>query len=478
MSDHIDDLPEEVRNKTPQELLTIVNDMEKVLRDLHQSDTGELRNLSGDEQAAFDHGMNVRDTARKMYDEHVRIANVLRDRPAAAETAIFNINRYDTDPYVDVRAMPDHEARDKALRILDDRVASAHMTAPQKDAVDLAARRNTDVARRILVTENEHYKSAWSKLVTEPRPFLSNDEEQAMRMWQEYRAASSSSASGGYGIPVFIDPSIILTNQESDNPFLTIAKQVDINTNTWKGVSSAGMSWSFDAEGVEVSDDMTTLSQPSFNIFTARGFIPYSIEIGEDYPNFASEMAMLLAVGYDDLLLTKFSTGNGTTEPDGVITKLDATAGSEVLITTAGAFGAVDLYNVWKALPQKYRRRASFMSTVGVNNTARQFANGNNIGNFTVDLKAGFADTMFGRPVYENDHFTDFSSTTGHQNVMVVGDFSNYVVARRQGMSVELVPHLLSLTTNLPNGQRGWFAYARIGGDVVNTSAFRLLNQT
>ncbi len=478
MSDHIDDLPEEVRNKTPRELLAIVTDMEKVLRDLHQTDTGELRNLSTDEQAAFDKGMAVRNKAREMYDEHVRIAQVLQDRPAAAETAIFNINRYDTDPYCDVRSMSDADARDKALRILDDRVASAHMTAPQKDQVDLMARRNTDIARRILVTENEHYKKAWGKLVTEPRPFLSNDEEQAMRMWQEYRAASSSSASGGYGIPVFIDPSIILTNQESDNPFLTIAKQVDINTNTWKGVSSAGMSWSFDSEGVEVSDDMTTLAQPSFSIFTARGFIPYSIEIGEDDPNYASEMANLLAVGYDDLLLTKFSTGNGTSEPDGIITKLDATAGSEVLITTAGAFGAVDLYNLWKNLPQKYRRRASFMSTVGVNNTARQFANSNNIGNFTVDLKAGFADTMFGRPVYENDHFTDFTSTTGHQNVMVVGDFSNYVVARRQGMSVELVPHLLSLTTNLPNGQRGWFAYARIGGDVVNTSAFRLLNQT
>ncbi len=221
-----------------------------------------------------------------------------------------------------------------------------------------------------------------------------------------------------------------------------------------------------------------TLAQPTFSIYTARGFLPYTVEIGEDYPGFATEMARILAVGYDDLILTKFSTGNGTTEPDGIITKLDATAGSEVLITTAGSFGAVDLYKLWAQLPQKYRRRASFMGTVGVNNSARQFSNGNNIGNMTVDLTAYAADTIFGKPYYENDHFTEFTSTTGHQNVLVVGDFSNYVIGRRTGMSVEMVPHLFSTTTNLPNLQRGWLAYARVGADVVNTSAFRLLNQT
>ena len=41
-------------------------------------------------------------------------------------------------------------------------------------------------------------------------------------------------------------------------------------------------------------------------MFTARGFIPYSIEVGMDYPSFADEMSTLLAEGYDELLLDKF----------------------------------------------------------------------------------------------------------------------------------------------------------------------------
>jgi hypothetical protein len=40
---------------------------------------------------------------------------------------------------------------------------------------------------------------------------------------------------------------------------------------------------------------------------------------------------------------------------------------------------------------------------------------------------------------------------------------------------VELVPHLLNMANNLPSGQRGLFAYGRIGSNVVNTAGFRLL---
>ena len=87
---------------------------------------------------------------------------------------------------------------------------------------------------------------------------------------------------------MFIDPTVILTDQESDNPFLRIANVVDVTTNVWKGVSAAGVSWSFDAEGAEVSDDSITLAQPTVTIFTARGFIPYSVEVGMDWPGFAA----------------------------------------------------------------------------------------------------------------------------------------------------------------------------------------------
>ena len=76
---------------------------------------------------------------------------------------------------------------------------------------------------------------------------MTDSERQAMADSYSVRAQSETSVAGGYAVPVYIDPTVILSDQESSNPFLSICKVVDITTNAWKGVSSAGVSWSFDA---------------------------------------------------------------------------------------------------------------------------------------------------------------------------------------------------------------------------------------
>lgn len=65
--------------------------------------------------------------------------------------------------------------------------------------------------------------------------------------------------------------------------------------------------------------------------------------------------------------------------------------------------------------------------------------------------------------------------TVGNDNILVFGEFQNYVVADRVGTTVEFIPHLFALGNNRPSGQRGWYAYARVGADSVNDGAFRVL---
>jgi HK97 family phage major capsid protein len=343
-------------------------------------------------------------------------------------------------------------------------------------------RKDTVTARRILVTENEDYRSAFVKMVTEVHPILTPEESRAMLAWNEFRAMGDwTNSAGGYGIPVFIDPSIILTAQESGNPFLQIAKQVTVNTNQWKGVTSAGVSWSFQTEAAAASDNSPTLAQPAIPVHMARGFIPYSIEVGMDYPSFASEMSGLLAAGYDELLVQKFTIGSGTGEPKGILTAISATSADRVKVTTGGSIGAPDPYNVWKALPQKYRRKASWLMSIGVNNAFRQLGTANVYHASTVTLPEEWLDSLFNKAVYESTYMPDVTTwTTTAEGQAIVGDFSNFVIAKNGGMNVELVPQLFQQVTAgsgpaVPTGQRGWFAYARIGSDANNTAGFRLL---
>lgn len=477
------DAPDELRGKTPEELEHFVQVLDAHLRSIHQDeDTGELRDKTPAEQKAFDYGLKLRDKAIKRIEEHRSVQEVFRRRPKAVEAAMLNIKPDRDDAYGDVRRMMNGEARDKALRILDDRNSNSHLRSDQIDQVNRQIRRNPDIARRVLVTENEHYREAWMKLVTDPNSAytLTDEERQAVRAWTEYRAMSEgTTTAGGFGIPVFIDPSIILTAQGSGNPFLTLAKQVDVNTNIWKGVSSAGVSWAFQSEGVAVTDSSPTLAQPTVQIYMARGFIPYSIEVGQDYPGFADEMQTLLAAGYDELLIDKFTRGSGTGEPNGIVTQLSANTNVRVRVTTSGALGQADPYAVWKAVPQRFRRNANWLMSVGVNNAIRQLGTANVFHAFTQNLPAEWADTLFGKGVYESPYMNDVTtSTSATTELAVVGDWSNYVIARRGGMSVELVPTLFDVTNNRPTGQRGWFAYARIGGNSVNDLGFRLLVNT
>lgn len=281
-----------------------------------------------------------------------------------------------------------------------------------------------------------------------------------------------------------IDPSIILTSGAADAPILRIARTVQITNNVWKGVSSAAPTWSWDAEAAAVSDDAVTLAQPSVTAYMARGFIPYSIEIGMDYPSFASEMSLLISQGYTDLLAVATATGSGSGQPTGIFTAIAANSSQQVATTTDGAFGGVDVFKTWNALPERYRSRATWFMSTSVESAIRQFAAaaGSSSAYFTVDLSEGGVSHINGRPVALSDYAPTFTGsvpgTTGGQNVLVVGDFSNYLIAQRAGMSVENIPMMFDVTNNLPTGQRGWFAWARAGANSINDKAFKILLNT
>jgi HK97 family phage major capsid protein len=471
---------DDLRGRTPDEVRDIIDTTKAQIRELMYGENGELRSRTDTENKALEVLLAVHERAEQMYEEHRSIREVLERRPKAIEYS--RLGGQKDDPYGDVRRLSFGEARDRALRAVGDRANSGHLDTDQLAHVEKQARRNTDIARRILVTENDDYRSGWMKLVTHPQgaALLSNEERMAIHAFQEYRAMSEgSTTAGGFGIPVFIDPSIIMTAQGSGNPFLQIAAQKEINTNAWKGVSSAGVSWSFDAEAAEVSDDSPTLAQPTVTAFMARGFIPFSIEVGQDYPGFAEEMSTLLSEGYDELLVDKFTRGSGTGEPQGILTALSANTNVRVRVTTSGTIGSPDPYKVWKALGQRFRRKASWLMSVDANNALRQLGTANVFHAYTESLPAEWADEFFGKQAYESPYMPDTtSSTSATDGIAVVGDFKNYVVARRAGMSVELVQHLIGLTNNRPTGQRGWFAYARIGGGSANDLGFRLLVNT
>ena len=385
------------------------------------------------------------------------------------------------DPFdADVRTMPEGQALTRARHVVDDKEIGGHLRDDQKAQLEKLLRTrsgNLDgdlLARQLLATQNPHYRTAFQKYASNSNAFT-NDESRAIEQVRHLaRAASLSNAAGGFAVPVLIDPTIIMTAQGSTNDILRLARVETITTDEWKGVSSAGVTWKFDAEAAEATDNAPTIAQPTVTTKRADGFIPFSIEIGMDWPGFADQMANLLAEGYSELLADKLTTGTSTNSPRGLIADLDGTTSIEVELATASTIIAGDIYGLWAALPQRFRRQpnTAWMSSTDVQNTIRQL--GTVDPNFSVDITQEAIPRLFGRQYPMNDYMEDITAGTGTQPFLVVGDFRGYVVAQRAGMMVELIPHLVG-TNNRPTGQRGWFAWARVGADVVNSAGFRLL---
>lgn len=331
----------------------------------------------------------------------------------------------------------------------------------------------SSISQMVLATSSPTYMRAWSKMARNPQhPNLSPEESDALT-----RAMSLTDGAGGYLVPFQLDPTVIISSNGSLNQIRQAARQVVATGDKWNGVSSAAVSWSWDAEASEVSDDSTTFTQPGIDIFTARGFVPISIEATMDEQNVTSEVAKLLAEGKDDLEATTFATGTGTGQPFGIVTALAGT-GSVVAPTTAETLALADIYKTQGALPAKYRAKASWLANNTWYNAIRAFDTSGG-GGFWTNLNDGRPPQLIGRPALEAeamDSDLPNAAVTATNHGLIFGDFSNYVIADRVGMTVEFIPHLFHTGNNRPSGQRGWFAYYRTGADSVNDGAFRMLS--
>lgn len=387
-------------------------------------------------------------------------------------------------PAIDARSAKPGQVIERAERLLDDKSEGArHLDAEERSALEKLIRKDTGdmaghkLARMMVATETPAYRNAFRKLIGRGgNAYLSAEEGAALETVEELRTAMSlSDSNGGLAVPVLIDPTVVLTAQGTPNDFFDISRVEQITNDEWRGISSAGATWYWTTEGVASTDGAPTIAQPTVPTKKITGWIPYSIEIGGDWPGFAAEMSRVLREGYNEKVVEALTNGLGTTaQPTGIVTALEANAAVQILVSTDGSLYAADIYKIWKTLPAKYRRTASWMMSTGVENAVRQFGGAAGDPNFTANLTQAGIPGLFNRPVYENDYMDDVSTVTASDSSLVIlGDFRNFLIAQRVGMTVELVQHVQS--SGVPTGQRGLYAYARLGSDSINDNGFRML---
>ena len=125
-------------------------------------------------------------------------------------------------------------------------------------------------------------------------------------------------------------------------------------------------------------------------------------------------------------------------------------------------------------MPARYQSNATWLANGVIFNEIRGFGAAGAPAPFITELKE---EALIKRPMAVSSYM-DSTHGSGDNYILIVGDFSAYVLADRIGMQVELVPHLFATANNRPSGQRGLFAFYRMGADSVNDDSLRLPNIT
>jgi HK97 family phage major capsid protein len=356
-----------------------------------------------------------------------------------------------------------HEAyRDGAMKVLethfrpaDDRISleqAQENVSRMLDTIDHAVTNvgTRALAQRVIRTSSKEYVREFGRYLS------SGGNEVGPEMT---RAASLTVGSGGYAVPVSLDPTVILVSSGVINPIRQIARVERTTLNTLEFITSTGITATYTAEATETTDGAPALVQPVANLEKAQAFVPMSIEIFEDWAGIQTQMARMFADAKDRLENTQFLIGLGhaSNVPQGLI----AVGGATAVISSASTatLAVADIYALETALDPRWQANASIVGNNAAFQRVRQFDTAGGA-NLWVQLQDSNPPTLIGYPAYKWSAYSSAVTTTG-STVLTIGDFNQFLIADRTGMSVELIPHLFGGSNRFPTGQRGLYMYWR-----------------
>jgi HK97 family phage major capsid protein len=461
----------ELQGKSPAELRAISDYLADALRSLDVDENGAVRMLSDDEQRSYDEGFAMREAALKLLERHNSVAT-LAATPAHVETVrtsapAVHLNRSAIEIYEDRDATP-MQVVDAATRALEDKVDSAHMDHVRGLLKKHGTGRNADTkwARSILARSSDEYVERFFDAISAAE----GDEVRTV-------LGISTNANGKLMVPTHLDPTVILTNAGSNNVMRGLARQVTLTRgNVWHGITSAGVTASWDGEVVEVSDDTPTVGGPSVATNRAQAFAQASLSAIEDIDGIGGELLTLFADARERLEGAGFVTGSGASnQPRGIFTALNANTNVQYTSATAATIAVADVHGTYDLVPQRFRGRGSWLMHSKYNLAVKALGTAVSA-SFTTDLTQAPSPYILGRPVHESDDCPSTQTTTALDNEIVYGDFSNYLIVDKPGsMAIQYIPTLFNTANNLPDGRVGWFCTWRTGGDSLVDTAFALL---
>ena len=205
-----------------------------------------------------------------------------------------------------------------------------------------------------------------------------------------------------------------------------------------------------------------TLSSMTLDAYTYRSFCLVSREFIQDWQfDVDSWVRRKLATRLARRLNQRFTTGTGSSQPNGVMTAVTSsgTMGSGTAVTIT------DLTALEHSVDPAYRRNARWMFHDNMLRNLKRMVDTNGQPLWHLGIDGRNPDTIYGYPFTVNQDVAQ--PTSAGSKVIAFGDFSKYIV--RDVVNGDAGPVILRLNERYADyGQVGFFLFSRHDGDLID----------
>ena len=279
---------------------------------------------------------------------------------------------------------------------------------------------------------------------------------------RELRAQSTTDSAGGYTIPegFVYELERALLAFGGMRQVSSVIRTDSGNDLPWPTVNDTSNAGAILAENTEVSEQDVTFGSVTLNAYKYTSkLVRVSEELMQDSAfNLAQVLGSLLGERVARILNTHFTTGTGSSQPNGVVTA--ATNGKTA--ASATAVTAAEIIDLFHSVDPAYRDSDSsvFMMNDSSVSAVRKLTDDNGQFLWQTGMQAGIPDRLYGRAVVVNQDCADIATGT---KPILFGQFNLYKI--RDVASLRL-RRLVERYADYD--QQGFVAFSRHDGDLLN----------
>lgn len=313
--------------------------------------------------------------------------------------------------------------------------------------------------------DQSEYKAAFNM-------YLRKGMDAGLEQIQSKALSVGTDANGGYLVPNQLADLIVQIVNES-SPMRSLATVETISSDSLdiiEDVTDANAAWGDETTVRSAETTSPTLGRNTIDTFELYAQPQATQKLVDDASiDIERWIASKVADKMARLEATAFISGDGTTQPKGILTYTAGTSFGQIQQVNSGTSAVVtadSLMNLYYTLKDDYARNATFLMHRNTVQAVRLLKDTTNQYIWQPGLAAGRPDTLLGAPVALA---ADMPTPAASSLSVAVADFKRaYLIVDRIGIRTLRDPF-----TSKPFVK--FYTTKRVGGEVVNTDAIKIL---